>query len=181
MTAKQQRFVEAYLGEGKFCATKAARIAGYSQKTASVIGCQLRKKLAAEIDARLEALTMSSGEVLTRLTEIARNEASQYVRIHKQGLLKGQPYLDTAALQKAGKAHLIKGIKPKECGVEVVLQDPQSALELLAKHHGLLTERHEVEMHDAGVADALDRKLAGLAAALGTKALPGEPVGQGEG
>lgn len=42
-----------------------------------------------------------------------------------------------------GKGHLIKGVKETQFGRNIEFYDAQSALGLLAKHHGLLNERNE--------------------------------------
>lgn len=174
MTDKQKMFVEAYVGEAKFCATKAAKMAGYSPRTAYAKGHDLKKQLAPEIDVRLSDLSMSASEVLSRLGEIARNEGSNYIRPRN-----GSSYLDVPAIIRANKGHLIKGIKKTTHGLEVTLMDPQPALELLAKYHKLITEQHKVEVHDEGIAAALNRKLAGLALALEASGVPVPADGEG--
>lgn len=175
LSPRKRRFVEAYCGEGKFIGARAARIAGFAEKSARQRACELMKEpeVKTAIQERMTELTMTSGEVLVRLTEIARNEASEFIKAEGARL-------NLEAIQDAGKLHLIKAIKHTEAGTNIEILDPQFALELLAKHHGLLLERHEVEIRDAAVADTLDRKLAGLAASFGEAGVSGEPDGEGK-
>ena len=78
MTAKQKRFCDEYLIDCN--ATQAAIRAGYSPKTAQAIGSENLKKPVVKkyIDEHLEIshndAVMSAEEVLTRLTEIARDK-----------------------------------------------------------------------------------------------------------
>jgi len=53
LNARQTAFVAAYLGVARFNATKAALLAGYSEKTAHAIGSNLLKKV--EIQAAVQA------------------------------------------------------------------------------------------------------------------------------
>ena len=75
LTKRQQAFVEHYLANG-FNATKAAKDAGYSEKTAYSIGSEnLRKpEIASHVRARMKALTMSADEALYRLSAMARGD-----------------------------------------------------------------------------------------------------------
>ncbi|WP_114937549.1 terminase small subunit [Mucilaginibacter endophyticus] len=79
LTAKQQRFIEEYLVD--FNATQAAIRAGYSFDTAAEMGYEnLRKPhIKAEIDKRLDALSMEAGEITKRFTNLARGNMSDYM------------------------------------------------------------------------------------------------------
>jgi len=98
-TKKQTLFVENYLKS--FNATEAAKLAGYSERSAHAIGYELLRKpdISAIVKQRLENAAMSADECLARIAELARN----------------------------GKTESTKA----------------KALELIAKHHGALTERLE--------------------------------------
>lgn len=73
LTAKQKIFVASYLKT--FNATLAAKMAGYSERTAYAIGWENLKKpeIAAEIEERLTQAAMSADETLAHLATIARN------------------------------------------------------------------------------------------------------------
>ena len=54
LTVMQRRFIDAYMGPARYNATKAAKLAGYSQRTAYSIGHELKNKphVRAAIDRR---------------------------------------------------------------------------------------------------------------------------------
>lgn len=88
---------------------------------------------------------MSADEVLARLAEIARGDYRDYIC--------GDGTLDIEAMVDDGKAYLIKKVNRTErhqkggdviTRVAIEMYDSQRALETMAKHHGLLVERHEV-------------------------------------
>lgn len=138
LTGKQKAFVDAYLGEANFNATKAARIARYDSDDDNVlaaIGSQnLRKlKVAEKISQRLSESAMTPDEVLARLAEIARGDHRHYMCIDGT--------LDIEQLVQDGKAHLIKSIRPNQHGTIYEFCDMQGALVQLGKHHGLFTDR----------------------------------------
>ncbi len=150
LSGKQKAFINAYLDQANFNATKAAQLAGYkgNGRTLGAVGHENLKKpeIANEISIRLKESAMSSDEVLKRLGEQARAEYSQFI------LTNGT--IDIKSLIDAGKGHLIKGITPLKEGNRIDFYDGQSALTTLAKHHGLLADRHEIK-----IADELDSAL----------------------
>lgn len=83
MTERENRFVDFYIQTGN--ASEAARLAGYSAKTAAVIGAEnLRKpKIQREIDARLKKLeserTADAQEVLEHLAKVLRGKEVETV------------------------------------------------------------------------------------------------------
>jgi phage terminase small subunit len=82
---KQEAFVLAYLGEARFNASKAARLAGYSDAAAGQAGYQLLKNshIRARIDKHLEAMTMGAAEVLAELTDVASAEWRDFLTIKR--------------------------------------------------------------------------------------------------
>lgn len=72
LTDKQRRFVEEYTVD--FNATQAAIRAGYSKASANPTGSEnlAKPSIREAIDKRLDALSCSTAEVLTRLSEIGR-------------------------------------------------------------------------------------------------------------
>jgi phage terminase small subunit len=124
-------------------ATRAAKAAGYSKKTAYSIGNEnLRKpEIKAEIDKRLTEMTMSAAEVLKRLSDMARADMSDYVDIKD-----GKTTLNLAKAKEDGKLHLIKSISPTAHGLRVDLHDAQTALEKIGKYHKLFTENVDLNV-----------------------------------
>jgi phage terminase small subunit len=149
LTKKQQKFIEEYFVCG-MNATQAAINAGYSEKTARSIGHENLTKpdIKAEIDRIFQENTMPAGEVLTRLTEQARGDIGDF--FNDTGIL------DIKKARELGKTRLIKKVKRtvstytdeqgngKESFTdEIELYSSQSALQILARRYGLLTEKVE--------------------------------------
>jgi len=142
LTGKQKKFIDAYLGKANFNASKAAILAGYkgNGSTIGAIASQNLKKLKIkeEIALRLEESAMTSDEVIARLGEQAKADYHQY--------LNSDGTVDLKRLLDDGKGHLIKGYTPLKSGTRVDFYDGQSALNTLAKHHGLLTDKIDVKI-----------------------------------
>lgn len=134
LTDKQQVWLEHYLT--CWNATEAARKAGYKDPYKS--GYENSKKLyiREEIAARLAAKKMTADEALARLSDIARGDMTDFLAVQRNGLA----VLDMNAAERAGKLFLVKKYKETKYGFEVELHDPMRALELIAKHHGVLRE-----------------------------------------
>lgn len=77
LTTKQQRFVEEYMVD--FNATQAAIRAGYSKKTADVIGCENlgKPKIAKAIAERGRKLTEKADVTTTEIVEGLKREANR--------------------------------------------------------------------------------------------------------
>lgn len=133
LTDKQRAFVEAYLTCG-FNATEAARRAGYSERTAHAIGWEnLRKpEIAAAIQQGLSERTMPADEVLARLAEQARGTMDDF--------LDDAGDIDLKRARDRGRLHLVKTRGVTKEGGRIELYSAQTALEILAKHHKLLTD-----------------------------------------
>jgi phage terminase small subunit len=129
LSAKQNAFINEYLQ--CWNASEAARRAGYSEKSARVIGHENLTKpdITTEIQRRVSELAMGPDEVLIRLGEQARNEHGRYIT--------PEGYLDLPRLLADGKGHLIKGIKETPQGKSYEFYDAQAALVQIGKHHKL--------------------------------------------
>lgn len=168
LTNKQRVFIEEYL----ICwnATEAARRAGYGgdDDTLKSIGCENLAKpyILARVRERLAESAMKADEVLARIAEIARGDMDDFVDADSLSL-------DLRKAKRRGKMHLIKKFKittttkddAQTDTIEFELYDKQTALQTLAKHHGLLVDRLKVEdwRHEferAGVDPAEAEKLA---------------------
>ncbi|MGJ1431605.1 terminase small subunit [Sphingobacterium spiritivorum] len=79
LTTNQRRFVEEYCKD--FNATQAAIRAGYSEKTAAVVGHEnLRKpNISQAINARLDELSLSAEELTKKTADIARGNLADYM------------------------------------------------------------------------------------------------------
>jgi hypothetical protein len=81
LTAKQHTFIECYVQHWN--ASRAAREAGYSEKTAGQQGYENLKKpeIAREIEARIIAL-LPRGELIERMAARSRSTLADVIRIH---------------------------------------------------------------------------------------------------
>lgn len=83
LTLKQRKFVEAYVGAANGNATKAAKQAGYSERSAHSVGHETLKKpeVREAIEARLAENTLGRNEVLSRLSDIARGSLDDFIGV----------------------------------------------------------------------------------------------------
>jgi len=160
LTGKQRAFVNAYISNG-FNATQAAIAAGYAEDSAHVTGHDnLRNpKIKTEIESFFESHAMSAKEVIARLTEHARGDLGDIWD-------EASGTVDWDKARALGKTPLIKKIKHKTTRItrgtgenaedvetfedEVELHNPQFALQLLGKQHGLFIDKQEVTGVDGG-------------------------------
>lgn len=137
LSEKHQAFVNAYLSNG-FNGTRAAIEAGYSEKTARQQAARLLTyaNIAAAVKQGLTEHAMPSFEVLARLADQARSTMEDF--------LDESGDIDLKKAREQGRLHLIKTRAITKEGERIELYSAQSALELLAKHHALLTENVNV-------------------------------------
>lgn len=128
LTPMQQRFVTFYTGEARFNASEAARLAGYSEKTAGQKGFELKniEAIRARIDEVLEAETLRASEILHELTDVAMRGLHEFIEITRFDK-DGNP---VAAKMDAGAK--------------------MKALELLGKNRQLFTDKQQIEL-DGGL------------------------------
>lgn len=128
LTEKQKRFADEYIISGN--ATQSAIKAGYSKKTAAVIGTEnlTKPNIKNYIDERLEELkserTADAQEVLEYLTSVMRGNETEEVLI---GVGEGMQ----STIQK-----------------EVGAKDRLKAAELLGKRFALFTDKTEVAVSE---------------------------------
>jgi len=137
---KQRAFVFEYLKD--FNATQAAIRAGYSPKYAGTNCDKLLKNtnISAKIDEEFEKRAMSANEVLSRMADIARGSAEDYLTIDKHGYAG----LDLHKMKEAGKLHLVKKYSVTKNGTVLELYDAQAALVQMGKQHGLFPNKQEL-------------------------------------
>lgn len=141
LNPRQRAFVEAYLKSWN--ATHAAIHAGYSSKTARQQASRLLSNvnITELIEQRLAQLKMSGNEALARLSDIARGDISDFMTI-----TEAAAGIDFETALKNGKMHLLKKITFGKGKVTFEMYDKQAALNTIAKHHGLLNERIEIDI-----------------------------------
>lgn len=159
-TNKQQAFIYEYLKD--FNATRAAIDAGYSKKTARFIGANLLTlvNVKEQIKEEIETRAMSSDEVLTRLSDIARGDITDLMDVSTMGFTINLMTKDENGNMIINpKSKLIKKIKQKVTTVlgkkdddddkeivetEIELYSAHEALRDLGKVHALFTDRTDI-------------------------------------
>ena len=148
LTAKQQKFVEEYLID--LNATQAAIRAGYSVKTADVIGYQLLQKtsvqeaIAKAMAERSRRTGVNQDRVVLELAKIAFVKMTDVV--NSNGEIKADASPDDLSC--------IESIKYKESDNEfggsvereVKIASKMKALELLGKHLGMWNDKLDVNV-----------------------------------
>jgi phage terminase small subunit len=133
LTPKQQRFCQEYLID--LNGTQAAIRAGYSKKTANEQSSQLLAKL----------------NIQTEISKI-RDERAKATALNAQWVIENLEEVSQRCMQKVP---VVKYDREKRCMKQVIDEDGEGvwqfdsaganrALELLGKHLGMFTERHEL-------------------------------------
>jgi phage terminase small subunit len=176
LTLKQARFVQEYLID--LNAAQAAIRAGYSAKTARVIGHENLTKpdIAAAIEKamaeRAERTELTADWVVDELRKIAGANMADYVQYTPEGA----PHLDFAALTRDQAAAVREMTVEDVVGgkrVSFKLHDKLGALDKLGRHLGIFREKQQSEVKVAvdvvelreTVLRTLDRLAAARAAA----------------
>lgn len=159
LTEKQARFVAEYLVD--LDATKAAKRAGYSEKTAYSIGFEnlrkpeIREAIQEAMDARAKRTGITQDRVLQELARIAFANGTDFARIVstptvttvvdeeeciQQAIRPVQrvELVDTERVDPEKRA-AIASIKEGKFGIEVKSYDKIRALELLGQHLGMFS------------------------------------------
>ncbi len=144
LSEKQKAFCRQYVVD--FNASGAARRAGYAEKSARSQGCELLKR--ADVQAEIQRLkqgviercTMSADDVLAELSAIARTKMSDVATFDGR-VWKLKPFdeISEEAHSAISELTYMAGGRSK-----LKLCDKVKALELLAKHFGLLLDRAEI-------------------------------------
>jgi phage terminase small subunit len=151
LTPKQKRFVEEYLVD--LNAAAAARRAGYSEKTADKMGAKLVVKSSIQEAIQLlqnnrsQRTEITADNVLRELAALGFSDLRHYV-IDDNGhvsLAAGAPDIAMRAVSSIKrKVRSVPGREGVEdIETEIKLWPKNSALELIAKHLGMLIEKRE--------------------------------------
>jgi hypothetical protein len=140
LTDKERLFVEHVLA-GK-SDRQAAKAAGYSNWAIEGVRLRRRPDVAALMSERVSAVAMEADEVLQRLADVARSPIGDYIRVN------GNIRVDLKKMISDGYGHCIKAIKNTQHGQNIEVHDALSALNTLARHHGILNDRLTVDKSD---------------------------------
>ncbi|MBO9611057.1 MAG: terminase small subunit [Dyadobacter sp.] len=158
LTLKQQRFVEEYTRD--FNASAACIRAGYSERSASVIGSQNLGKLNIKnaIDARVKEFSMSANEALMRISDFARGNFTPFLVLGDDGYVS----LDLSSLPAQQNLHLIKKVKQTrktygddvpitEVHTEIEIHDAKDAVKTVLQMHGKLIDKKTIDHTSNGL------------------------------
>lgn len=155
LTTKQQRFVEEYMIDA--CATRAAVRAGYSKKTARVIGAENLQKpaIAAAISEAQSLLSercnITAEHIIGELANIAFSNVLDYISIDDEGL----PHVNLSGLTREQAAAIRNVTTEIHAGgqskrVKINLHNKISALIALGRHLGMFSKKREIVGPNSG-------------------------------
>lgn len=164
LTGKQRLFIREYLID--LNATQAAIRAGYSEKTAYIIGHEnLRKPkivkiLSEAMHKREEKTEITAERVLRELAIIGFADQKNYVDINEDGIVRAKTWDEmpegaSRAVQEIKEVRRIMGSGEGgkeiflECRLSYKLHDKVEALKLLGNHLGMWKDRNEIVFPDA--------------------------------
>src|SRR5271156_6668669 len=104
LTYKQKLFITHYLGVSNGNATDAARRAGYRMPEEQGRRLVRKSTIRAAIDAKLASVALSQDEILARLSEIARGDVLDFVRVDVAGGVQ----VNLKRARRRGKGFLLK-------------------------------------------------------------------------
>jgi Phage terminase, small subunit len=152
LTDKQKRFVNEYLID--LNATQAAIRAGYSVKTADVIGLQLLRKTTVQEalqrrqrdrEVRTE---ITQDKIVNALAKIAFSDPRKVMTWGPNGVV----LKDSASLTDDDAA-MVAEVAETNTGLRLKTNDRMKALELLGKHLGMFTDKVE---HSGSISNPFD-------------------------
>jgi phage terminase small subunit len=191
LNAKQQRFVNEYLID--FNATQAAIRAGYSKKTAQMIGSEnLSKPIIAEaidiaMKAKRERNAVTADRVLAELAKIGFADITRAVEwgealsiesMNGDGEKTGEPLIvqGVAMIASAKLAPevtaAISEVRKTKDGISIKFHDKTAALLNMGKHLGLFTDKLELTGKDGGPIQITDLDRAKALAVFLAKTMP---------
>lgn len=156
LTPKRQRFVNEYLKD--LNATQAAIRAGYSKRTAYVIGPRLKEEpevkaaIEAAIARRNKRLEVDQDKIVRELAKVAMADIKDYLSFRTEKTQvgvddEGSPVFDYKPVIELVPSENVDGTIIQEVSLSQKgiftfrLQDKLKALELLARHLGMLNDR----------------------------------------
>lgn len=168
MTAKQKRFCEEYLID--LNATQAAIRADYSERTAYSIGQENLKKPEIQacmkqlMDERSKRTQISADMVLKEYAKLGFSDITDYLKVttrermvkydtpdgvvFEKEMMQSVDLYDTEEVDPV-KMHAVAEIKQTKDGIALKLHDKKGALDSIARHLGMFTDKieHSGEIH----------------------------------
>lgn len=191
LTDKQQRFINEYLID--LNATQAAIRAGYSRKTAQMIGSEnLSKPIIAEaidiaMKAKRERNAVTADRVLAELAKIGFADITRAVEwgealsiesMNGDGEKTGEPLI-VQGVAMIASANLppevtaaISEVRKTKDGISIKFHDKTAALLNIGKHLGMFTDKVELTGKDGGPINITDSDRAKALAVFLAKTMP---------
>jgi phage terminase small subunit len=147
LTAKQKRFVAEYMLD--LNATQAAIRAGYSPKTARVVGSEnltkpdIERAIAEAQGAREKRLDISADHVLEELARIAFADTTSAIRV-EDGRVVVQDTDEMDENTRRAISEISETVTTNGGTLKVKFHDKVKALELLSRHLGILNDKLSV-------------------------------------
>ena len=148
LTPRQKDFCEYYLQTGN--AAEAARLAGYSEKTARVIGPEnlskpvIKNAIDKAIAERSRRTGINQDRVIQEIAKLAFLNPIDVIDMD-EATIKGEANRDDTACIASVKVKVIPGEDGNITEREVKTYDKLKALELLGKHLGMFTDKLKME------------------------------------
>ena len=157
LNGRQIKFVMEYIKD--FNATRAYTAAGYSAKSENIAATQgslliRNPKVKAAIDEQIEARSVrtmiTADNVLRKYWELVNADTKDFYQ--PTFTEDGDIYYNIKNLDEVQKHNLpaFKRFKPGKFGLEIEFHDQQKAMEMVAKHIGMFTEKVELAGKDGG-------------------------------
>ncbi len=141
-TPQDLKFVEFYLGECNGDASESASLSGMKCSGQAALSRKGVIKLIQDF-YRDHPYKMSSAEILTRLSDIARGSVADVADIGDNG----EYYWNLGKAKRNGKLHIVKKVFTTGETMQVELHDPIKAMDMLGKANRMWgDEQHETKV-----------------------------------
>lgn len=156
LSERERAFVEAYVGEAKWCGADAARLAGYDRQSSEALWVTASRMLSkAKVKAAIRAMVantaMQAEELLTILGSQARLDPALMAQCYKTEVAPDGVrttairVVDWDRVRELGLGPLIRSVKQTKYGETVEFVDCQRAAEMIGRALGLFADRLRVE------------------------------------
>lgn len=151
LAAKQQRFIDEFIVDSN--AAQAAIRAGYSKKTAGKIGYQLLEntRIAEEIAKKqkklADKLEITAEKILKEYAKIAFSNMQDFVD-WADGAISIKPSSELTKEQTACVSEISESVTQAGTNIKIKLHDKKGALDSLARHLGMFTDKVELSGKD---------------------------------
>lgn len=172
LTARQQAFVDAYLGrtyggKGFLNTYQAASLAGYAKNRSNPYAqVKDNKRVSAVIKVEMDRMQMRDNEAAMIHARLSTATLAPFLKIHLSGLVE----IDLSSDEAKANLHLLKKIKQKKTVRQYEEVNPETGEVSKVTR---ATIEHDIEIHDPGQNAERIRRAHG---AYGATGRPGDPI-----